>query len=53
MLFVVVVVVFESCDNVLVNENAFKRTDDGDVDEDGDEDELLFSLFLLFEVNCF
>lgn len=53
VLFVVVVVVFESCDNVLVNENAFKRTDDGDVDEDGDEDELLFSLFLLFEVNCF
>jgi len=49
-LFVVVVVVgtvFESCDNVLVNENAFRRTDDGDVDDDGDEDEL-FSLFLLF-----
>lgn len=46
-LFVVVGTVFESCDNVLVNENAFRRTDDGDVDDDGDEDEL-FSLFLLF-----
>jgi hypothetical protein len=42
----VVAGLFESCDNVLLNENAFRRTDDGDVDDVGDEDEL-FSLFLL------